>query len=227
MRPIGGARSGTISSGGSGGSAIPASAVDNFEAALYEDQNRTLSDLYGGALSNFARQQSTVLEGAYSLQRSGASNSPTSIASTSGLPRYPDLGDTFQAQFQANRFSKSESSPFVEIGWFAQSETTFPNEYAVQMRANDTFLIIKRNNGFSTLTSGSHSCADNTAYYVEVTHDNQNSITAEVFEKSTDNSVSSQLTTTDSTWTDGGINWGWNNTSNGTHTVQYDLFEVV
>jgi len=80
------------------GDVIPDSVVDNFEEYLYEDQSNTLSSYYGGSLTGYSRQQTTVYQGQYSLE---ATSSAGSILSTSGLPRYPQTdGDPFSAVFR-------------------------------------------------------------------------------------------------------------------------------
>jgi len=163
MCPIGGARTGVYS----GGVAIPDSAVDNYEEALYEDQNKTLADYYDGDLSDATRQSTTVLEGSVSLELDvpGGSNS-TAIRSMSGLPRYPSRGDEISLRVKYDDEVSQINFQFV----YGDPSSQHGTGYSVLTDVdNDEMIIRERNSSsFTNVEDASQTVSPDTEYIYDI-----------------------------------------------------------
>jgi len=183
-------------------SAIPEGVVDNFEEVIYEDQNRTLSDIYDGDLTDATRQQSTVQSGSYALEVTNGAE----IASTSGLPNYPSAGDSFDVRFYI------VGNEFHRIGFGVQNATSTWIDDAITIlfdfRSGQPDIKTTVRQGGSTVTDGDGTadqnpsdqwCRANVSW-------TSSDFTVELFD-SGGSSIDS-VTVSDSTYSSGGIGFG-------------------
>jgi len=188
---------------------IPDSVIDNYELESADPPGvygagETLSDYYGGDLSVFDIQTSTVLEGARSASASG-STSTNVISSTSGLNRYLEQGETLSALLR----STDDGGGGTGLAIATQSETGLSNIEGYQIQIaffNDTLRILRfEGDGTATeLASPSVSWNANTTYRVEIAFGTDNSLQATAFDLS-DQQLGQTQSITDQTYTSGGI----------------------
>lgn len=173
------------------------STIDDFE-------DNDLAE-YAGDTATWATQTSTVSSGSYAAKCTVSSGGGDhSIASTSGLPYYPSPGDTFRAAVQIG----DATTGIPMVGYFAQSETATPDGYKVLFDAANSNFKLRLTQGGSNSVLVSDTSVDytgfDTAFWaveVDVTSDNTHTVT---LLDDTGTQVS-QISTTDTTFTSGGI----------------------
>jgi hypothetical protein len=182
------------------GSAIPDSVVDNFEEILYEDQNLTLSDRYGGDLSNFERQTTTVSEGSYALE--SQATDAQSIAQTDRTISAPV---TFEFDF----YRQGTSDNFEWVLYFAQNNSSHGanSGYIIwPYRSNNVLRISRLDNGIlNGLNDTTITYPANEWGSVEVDHDSNGNITATAYDAG--DTQLGQVSTQDTTYSSGGTGY--------------------
>jgi len=172
-------------------------AIDDFE-------HNDLSE-YGGSVgsSDVNIQTGTVFEGTYALELSDPNGNPN-IYSTSGLPRYPQAGDTFEYHVYFDS-SSGVSDPGLDFGFAYQDAD---NMYFISTDRNGE-LELKKRDGGSQSTPASDTSLSNFSYdewhKVQVEWEEGGSITVSIFDSS-DTELGS-ISTVDSTFSEGGIEW--------------------
>lgn len=143
------------------GYAIPDSVIDHYESSLYEDQGLTLSDYYSGDLSLFERQQTTVLEGDYTL-RADTDGGIYNIYDNGNLNNYIRQGK--RARFKA-QLADQENNGYLLFGG-----TDVNNTYGVRLgSAGGEFTLAKIISGSITnLVNASYTYSTGVTYEVEI-----------------------------------------------------------
>jgi len=90
--------------------AIPDSVIDNFEEVIYEDQGRSLGDVYVGETSQFSRQQSTVSAGSWALEIGNDGTADSGVITDTDELNYLSPGES------AEWYSRGESTGGVTRG---------------------------------------------------------------------------------------------------------------
>ena len=200
--------------------------IENFEEGIYENNNNTLSDIYAGDLSQYSRQQATVLEGSYSLEGITTSGDFFSIASTTGLPEYFDTGQTARVKLQLNSGANSGTGAnFIKWCWFAQSEQALPNAYEAGITGEGNLVVEKRSSsGLTDLASENIGFSNNTLYELEVEHtaDGNGTHNIRLYDVN-NNPLGNGLSFSDREFTDGGIAWLINSTGIDTEAYMDDV----
>jgi len=195
--------------------------VDHYDELLYEDKGNTLSDYYGGDLSVFSRQTATALQGTHALE--GGSNPGGRISSTSGLPRYPDTGETFRFDTQ---FGDERSSYYFL--WATTDETNSTGGYGARIDDNTNVIGLYRFGTDGSVTKLQTSSTnldsyDNTQLTGEIQWGSSGGLTFDLLDAN-DNSLNS-VSATDTTYTDGGI--GVRDGGPGTTPFYIDNIRIV
>lgn len=156
---------------------------------------------YGGDTSMFAVDgNAPVPNGSYSL-KTDTGGSTGLIVSTSGLDNYLDQGETMAAQLHPVTGNDSRMGAV----FFVQD---YNNLYmlAVGVDLGD-FQIFKRSGGgYSLLVKTNVSLSQGTEFRVEVTPQTDGTLVGELFDESAGTKLAS-ISTTDTTYTDGGQGW--------------------
>ncbi|RLM53192.1 hypothetical protein DVK02_14985 [Halobellus sp. Atlit-31R] len=197
-------------------SAIPDTLVDNFEEPLYEDQSKSLSDYYAGDLANYTRQQNTVMEGDYALERN--SSDSDFIVSTSGL-NYPEPGDVWRYWLQQN--GDQNHTHYFGV----QDSGSTDNAYDVTVHWNDQEIRLRKRSGGSntSLDTTGQTITNGNWYEVEIMWETDGTITATLYDDS--GSELASVIGSDTDYTDGGI--GWSSSGPGSGVVYTDNLRVV
>jgi hypothetical protein len=131
--------------------------VDNFEDGDISE--------FGGDTNKFSTTTSTVYNGTYALEADPPGSLKT-IESTSGLPTYPQEGDTFAYNFYPTDFANQQYVAGIAFG-----ESSSGNNYAVSVTETggqtDTFELVV-DNGLSTSASSTFSLSTNQWYEVNI-----------------------------------------------------------
>lgn len=174
-------------------STIPDSVVDNFDTALYDDQNNTLSDYYTGDVNSFARATTTAYDGNYSLQGDGGTGSGIEISSDSGLPNYPQQGDTFEYYTYAGGTNQLIYFEFAN------------KNYAIHSGVRDGTLELILDG--TEEDQASTSLSKSTWYRHRVEWGSNGSISVTVYDPN--DNIEGQVSGTDATYTGGGITYNY------------------
>ena len=216
--PIGANRAGIVSQVGN---AIPDSVLDNFEADLYDNQSLTLSDRYGGDLSNFTRQQTTVYEGSYALSDDGAATNYVAIMDTD---RTAQQGDTISVRALTD--SGSGWSGFL---FGTQGESGSAGNYGVLIDWGG-FLSIRKDMGAdgggesgTLLQETSWSPNSSTWYQFIIDWQTDDTIALTIADES--GAQVASISATDATYTSGGTGYWYNGDNWG--GGGWDLAEVL
>lgn len=133
--------------GGSFG--LATAAIDDFEAALYEDQNKTLSDYWTGTLTEWSRQQSTVQEGQYAIEDTTGSTGNMITRDS------PNLSRPFTVSWYVNISGGSNADGSFVFATSQPSDRSTLDGYTVYHWADNNATIIRR------YDNGSISSVDN------------------------------------------------------------------
>jgi len=201
-------------------SAIPDSVVDDFEEQQYEDKNNTLSDYYAGDLSKYARQTSVVQNGSYALEITSPDGGAYGIASITGLNAYPTPGDTFRIWMRTGA-----SDEQVRVYYAAQSATSFPNRYQVDLdKTNNRLGLLV--DGSTLLASESEAWSDNEWYEIEVNWDDSTSPNTHTITAFDDAGTQvAQISAQDGSYTSGGVGYQMNQGSGA--TARFDYYRIL
>lgn len=185
----------------------------------FEDENLDEYNAVSGSKSDLSFNQNDTINGNNSLEITDPDgNSGLSLLSTSGLNYYPKQGDQFEYYF---KFLNTGFNHNFEFG--VQSESNNDNLYFIQARESDNNfrILIKVNGNFTELVSGTPTIDTGIWYRVEVDWSNTGDINLK-FINNSNGVVKSDLSTTDTTYTDGGIGFGNGGTSSGdTYLIDY------
>jgi hypothetical protein len=193
--------------------------VDNFEEVLYEDENRSLSDVYGGDLGVFSRQQSVVFSGDYALEFTNTTF-PRSISDTDYL-NHPSRGDSFQARIRRTTVQNGNAG----INWATQDESDNAGKYGAKLNFAGNSLDINRYDPqINKLVTTGQSYNSNEWYRLRVDWENNGDITATLFDDS--GSQLNQISTNDTTYTSGGVGYDANSGSSNASTY-IDDYEIL
>lgn len=196
-------------------SAIPDSVVDNFEESIYEDQDKSLSDVYNGALAEYDRNtNSPVFEGDYSL-KTGDNTINELIWSTSGLPRYPQAGEMIRSRHHLADVTDNQN---LTLCFGVQDGDNF---YMARWEesSGQLQLFVVSNGSFSELASTAANPPFQEWLRLDVDWGSDGSITVELYDESV--TLVGSISASDSSYTSGGI--GFRNA----RTVATDLVEIV
>jgi hypothetical protein len=169
---------------------IDPNTIDNFEAPLYGDQNKTLSDYYNGDLNVFNRQQSTVQEGSFALEMTG---SGTIVGSRKDITQ----GDTVRGFIRVNN---NNGNPALMFGGNSDKINCYLVLFA-NLQNGDMNIDIFQNGNRTKRFTTNVSLSNNQWYEWELDWDTNNTITAKTFEL--DGTLKGTVTATDSTYTTG------------------------
>lgn len=202
-------------------SAVPDSVVDNFEdadadpAGVYETGD-TLTDYYGGDTGDWERQTSTVQSGGHALGSIGTTNVSV-ISSTTGLNEYPSQGDSFACYTQATGNNNQESNG-IFYGTPQEAGSGSISGYFAQVRyGSDSFhLFLASSGSFTELDASTATLSVDTWYDIQVSWGTDGSHAVDIVDSG---SVVASLSTTDSTYTSGGI--GFRQDFNTSNSVSY------
>ncbi|MFB6188647.1 MAG: hypothetical protein ABEI57_02075 [Halapricum sp.] len=120
---------------------------------------------YTGDTNQFAAATSPTYEGSWALEASPTGNALKRITSTTGLPNYPNQGDTFAYDF--NVTSTGNKNDFRGVVGFG--ETPGGNHYEVRLvQQSATTYVLEVDNGATVSTSSAFSLNDNQWYETSV-----------------------------------------------------------
>jgi len=177
--------------------AIFDSVVDNFEASLYEDQKLSLSDYYGGDLSAYRRQTSTVYQGSYALEATSGQSAITD-----------DGGDFFLTDGTTWEFYQYHTSSSADGGWMWMTQTeagrTSRTGYQAAIRSNNDDIKLRRfvDGGYVELDVDNTSIPENEWMRGLVVHTSDGEITFTLYDSG--GNQLAQTSATDTTYTYGG-----------------------
>lgn len=193
--------------------------IDDFEDADIAE--------YGGETANFSADTARVYEGTYALHwnQNQTGTSSDSISSSTGLPKYPEAGNTFQCRMYS-------TDGFDQNGfhYFTQEEVGDPDgymSYANQFKNNTDVLEIFRHDsgGYTKLVSASVDHPSNTWFRYEIQTAEDGSMTATTY---SGGSQIATVSTTDTTYSAGGIGWRMGNGDPENNSDAYgDLAEIT
>ena len=193
---------------------IPDSVVDNFEEALYEDKGNTLSNYYGGDLSQATRQQTTVFEGSYALEFAASGDSysisrtDVSVGGTDTITDYVYMSST----------NVSDSGPFV----CTQQADATPAGYWLTINPSRGIALFRQDtSGNYTIVAGrtGNSLPTGEWLQTEISGFDTGDLVYTIYDSG--GTQLQQVSGTDSTYQSGGI--GFRAT---TDTVFYDLVDA-
>lgn len=167
-----------------------------------------IADFESGNFDGFTTYNNVSIDskaysGNYSTRLERDGSYPT-IISNSGLPNYPNIGDTWQHWF----YGTSESVAFV-FYWFTQSETVRrPDGYSLVVNnfGQTPKLVIQRvidGNVENIQSSEVNNYTTGNWYQLVLNHTQDNTITATLYEENGTNLGS--VSHSDDTYTDGGV----------------------
>lgn len=213
--PLGAHRSALLSSAAP--TAIPDSVIDHFEAALYEEQTLTLSDYYNGDLGVYARQQTTLLSGDWTLEASSLSGENDIIVAPSGVNATPAPGDDWE---WLGRIVNDGSDTANIAMLFGADDTS--NYYAVRVANAAGFIDIINQSG---QISGTSSITDVSGQDLrgEVTTTTGGDVTFALF---ADGIEEASVTASSTGFSESGTGWRVNGQS-GAVSVLFDDAELL
>jgi hypothetical protein len=196
------------------------SVVDNFE-------DNDISE-YGGDTGNFAAKAEgnvsvSAQNGTTVLEGDSPDGSFYGISSTSGLNAYPSQGDTFRCWV----YLPNDSGVRTRIYYGTQSETNLPNRYMPSLDDDvDEFqLQLQDDSGFSIIASTSHTFSLGAWYEVEVDWGSSDTHTVRLLDDT--GTELEKISTTDTTYTSGGIGFQHNPLSNSSSTAFFDYYRIL
>jgi hypothetical protein len=179
---------------------------------------------YSGTKTDYSVQTGTVFEGTYALEKTDTTFE--SLTSTSGLPRYPSQGDTFQVKCRTTDITDYAS--YMIFGY--QDSDNF---YRVTIRRDDSasavFFEIQKFSGgnFNELSEVSFTGTDlssNAWHTIEVDWADDGTITATAYDSSDNQVVTTSATDTE--YTGGGFGLILSNPDDNA-SVYADLAEIT
>lgn len=189
----------------------------------FEDQDLAEYDGDTGYYQIVDNPTAGVIEGNWCLEAEINSGSAKAIASLKGdgLDNYPEPGDTFRCWFA---FAGSSTNP--KFAWASQGyDTGEDGYYAEYLKANNAFRLTLREGTNNVLASDTVDLSADTWYEVEVYWGSDGDMTCDLFDE--DGTELSSVSATDTTYTDGGINFIVNNTSGSNDTAWFDHYRLV
>jgi len=193
MAPIGAARANLLRVP----SFIPDTVVDHFEESLYEDQNLSLSDRYGGDTGSFQRQTSTVNEGSYALEMTAGG-----VINDAG-PNQTIVEDT---EYRFDLLTTDGSNWPVQhlmIG----TEDNSTQGYGIQLRPSENDArLAEFSSGFNALaTTSSGSVSASTWYRCFFEKQSDNTINFGILSDDNTNKLSGSYTDSSDLFSSGGV----------------------
>lgn len=195
--------------------------VDGFEDVNFDEYGS------GGSQGVCTIQTTHAKEGGYAVEMPAEDNNadPPTLWSTSGLPRHPRPGETFQMWW---KLDASDSSAVIH--WAVQDDSVkWPDRYFLQYHGNTPHLrLAVREGGTVTdlaINEGWSATAGNW-YRSEVQWGADGTITGTVYDAAGTQQV--QVTATDETWKSGGIGIQHNGAYGTTMDVGwFDGYEIT
>lgn len=184
----------------------------------FEDPD--LSEYYGD--TSYATQNSNapVKRGSNSL-KFDTDGTKKNIVSDTGLPSYPERGDTFRTWF---RFSTAKDECHAAFG-HQSGNPPESEQYEFKMNTGE-FALIKHHNGdTTTLASQGVSLSSDTWYQLEIQWEEFGPITGRI--KSSNGDMKGKLSASDSTFDAGGIGMMSSNSNGSSSTVYFDRWRRV
>lgn len=194
-------------------SATGSTIVDDFEDAGIGE--------YTGDTSLFVVDSTApVPNGTYSL-KTDAGTATALIVSTSGLANYLDQGETMAVQLHPVAGNDSR----MGVPFFVKDAN---NLYMVSMSVDlGDFQIFERSGGsYSLLVKVDVSLSQGTEYRAEVTPQTDGTLLGELFDESAGTKLAS-ISTTDTTYTDGGNGWRIASGGNGSTGDAFDFARLI
>lgn len=181
-------------------SATSSTVVDDFEDGDLDE--------YGYADDPFEATQERSFGGSWSIRDEHPEGTNFLYAvSTSGLDNYPVAGDSFEYRIYIE--SSSVGDPNTLFYFAAQSETSDPDGYVVQLDRNDDHIkLSKDGEEGTTLDDGNTAVPMDEWLRVSIDWGSEGEIDITIFDSDGDEVDS--LSATDSTYSDGGIGFGGN-----------------
>lgn len=201
----------------------PTGAIDDFEDGDLSEYSNTVDATV---------QSTTVYEGTYAVEFSGATDAwHEIITSQSGLPRYPQAGDTFQYRYRSEIIDSSTPAKAAQ-GLFSfgvqgtPTGATPDDGYYVIVRPEESDIQLQKIVGGSNtqLAVTTYSTPAVQWFIIEVDWGEGGSITATL--KDENGNQIAQISATDSTFTDGGISFNIFSRE-GTHSGFFDIAELT
>lgn len=192
---------------------------------IFDDFNDGDISEYSGDTSNVSVVTSPTLEGSHALQGSGETST---ITSTTGLNAYPSTGDQFSMYVRTDRTPDGTDKQIIGLQFGVQSETgeSSFSGYLINFRWDSGELTIySASNGSYTVLSNdkSGSASDYNAdqwYELAVTQwDSNGNISVELREQ--DGTVLLSTSTTDTTYSSGGLGIRCDHTVSGNEYVDF------
>jgi hypothetical protein len=184
--------------------------VDDFE----DNDLSEYSSIEGG---NTATQSNVVHDGTYAIRTEEPSNSTRGYAgSTSGLPRYPQAGDTFQY------WVRTEQGNTARAGFGLQDDT---KDDGYDILFSDSKIEIRRFDSgvYTTLSKTNVSTSAATWYRHVVKWEESGNITATLYDES--GSKLASISATDTNFSEGGISFSGKGLDG--HKWYFDTFEIT
>ncbi len=186
----------------------------------FEDQDLSEYTALTGSLSDWGFDNSTVINGNYSLTITESTKVDRAIVSTSGLDNYPSAGDIISIWMHPS--ADGGNNPAANF-YFGYQDAN--NYYMLTHQNTDSndgiFRLAKADAGdFVTLHSETYN-ASNQWYRYEIDWGSSGTIDVTLY----DSDGTTQLTNfsvTDTTFTDGGIGWFANFEASNTITFYFD-----
>ena len=211
------------------GDAIPDSVVDNFETqpdGPYETDTDGLEEFWNGPLNNYSRAENGAVDGSFAVSLDN--DADDGIYSLSGLPRYPEKGDTFSTLIRDN------GDTDVGFAWGLLEDNGNIVGYCTEFREDDNAVRLGRvtdweNSDYTQLTSFSASISSGTWYEFEVDWKNDDTHEVTVYELDNGDRGSSigSDSFNDDTYTEGvGVGIGIH-TGSGTFGTFIDQIQVI
>lgn len=205
------------------GAVSTAAVVADFEDGNVDEW--TLDSLVDGSVS---AQQSTVLEGSWSVEIDG-DRAITSLPGD-GLAAYPNPGDTVRARIQRDVWGP-EVTDHSRIGWATQSHGWTPNGYNVILSDLDGFRL-QTDAGGTAAQDSSFSPTAGETYEVEAAWASDGSMTAELFVDDTGDgtfgtTVAGPINMSDAGYSDGGVYLQSNHSTDNASLTVYDYYRLV
>lgn len=188
--------------------------IDDFEDGDLAEYNITAQD------GTIAVQSSTVYEGSFAIEVSSTGGT-SRVQSTSGLPNYPEPGQTFAGR---HRFNNFESLGGIMFG--VQSSTTTTDFYDFDVfPARDEIRFRKNRNPIASKTVQFSSGDEDKWFDFQVQWDTDGTLVGELLEPN--GSLRGRVTAQDSTYTDGGV--GFRQNADGQSDVRsyWDDVQVI
>lgn len=183
--------------------------VDNFEDG--DISKYSVVDSAG----NVNVTSNAAFEGSFGIEFTGSGG--PQIQSTSGLDNYPSSGDTYSVKFNMVQGPQSGAIENSQIFFGVQSLSDFPNSYNIETifrnDGNDDEIKLRDRNGSGVIASDTTlNLSLKNWYTVRTSWGKSGDISVELLDGDT---TVTTISTTDTSYSDGGIGFGTNSSTSG------------